>query len=204
MLDQVLAFSIRRRWTVLAATLVLIFTGVQAFLALPIDAVPDITNVQVQVLTSAPSLGPLDVERLVTAPVERAVAGLPRTREIRSLSRYGVSAVTVVFHDDVAPEMARLMLNERLAQARASVPAALGTPELGPMSSGLGEIYQFEVRGEGKRVEVANRWHKFHAVGNVDVVCGNCSAGSRVRRKDDRHFENFSGAMQRGECCRKP
>ncbi len=149
MLDQVLAFSIRRRWTVLAATLVLVFAGVQAFLALPIDAVPDITNVQVQVLTSAPSLGPLDVERLVTAPVERAVSGLPRTREIRSLSRYGVSAVTVVFYDDVAPEMARLMLNERLAQARAAVPAALGTPELGPMSSGLGEVYQFEVRGEG-------------------------------------------------------
>ncbi len=150
MLDRVLAWSIRRRWVVLVAALCLVFAGAQSLLALPIDAVPDITNVQVQVLTSAPSLGPLDVERLVTAPVERAVAGLPRLREIRSLSRYGVSAVTAVFYDDVAPATARLMLGERLAQARAAVPPSIGTPELGPMSSGLGEIYQFEVRGEGR------------------------------------------------------
>ena len=150
MLDRVLAWSIRRRWVVLVAALCLVFAGAQSLLALPIDAVPDITNVQVQVLTSAPSLGPLDVERLVTAPVERAVAGLPRLREIRSLSRYGVSAVTAVFYDDVSPATARLMLGERLAQARAAVPPSIGTPELGPMSSGLGEIYQFEVRGEGR------------------------------------------------------
>ena len=132
-------------------------------------------------LTTAPSLGPLDVERLVTSPVERSLAGLPRVHEVRSLSRYGVSAVTVVFDDDVDPFTARLLLNERLIQARALVPAAIGTPELGPMSSGLGEIYQFEVRGAGRSPmelrtildwEVAPRLRMVRGLVDVNVFGG--------------------------------
>lgn len=150
MLEKLIAFSIQHRLVVLASTLALLALGIRAFLLLPIDAVPDLTNVQVQVLTNAPSLGPVDVERLVTVPVERALAGVPRVQQIRSLSRYGVSAVTVVFDDDVEPFFARQLINERVQQARESIPSEIGTPELGPMSTGLGEIYQFEVRGDGQ------------------------------------------------------
>ena len=134
---------------VLAGTLVLALLGARAFEQLPIDAVPDLTTIQVQILTSAPALGPLDIERLVTTPVEMAMSGLPRVQEIRSMTRYGGSAVTVVFEDGVDPYFARQLVDERLAKARENVPALYGVPELGPMSTGLGEIYQFEVRGEG-------------------------------------------------------
>lgn len=150
MFEWLIGFSIRQRWLVLTATLALVGFGIRAFQHLPIDAVPDLTNVQVQVLTSAPSLGPLDVERLVTTPVELAMSGIPRVREIRSISRYGVSAVTVVFEDGVDAYFARQLVNERLPRAREGVSSSYGVPELGPMSTGLGEIYQFEVRGKGK------------------------------------------------------
>ena len=150
MLEKLIAASIRHRAFVLILTAALVVAGIRAFQLLPIDAVPDLTNVQVQVLTNAPALGPLDVERLVTAPVEFAMTGMPRVREIRSISRYGVSAVTIVFDDDVDPYFARQLVNERLPRARNAVGANYGVPEIGPMSTGLGEIYQFEVRGSGQ------------------------------------------------------
>jgi cobalt-zinc-cadmium resistance protein CzcA len=149
MLTWVVAASIRHRLAVLLGVALLVVLGVRAFAALPIDAVPDLTNVQVQVLTSAPSLGALDVERLVSAPVEMALGGIPGVLELRSLSRYGVSAVTVVFDDDVDPQVARNRVNERMPRIRAEVPPAVGVPEMGPLATGLGEIYQFEVRGDG-------------------------------------------------------
>lgn len=146
-LRAVVAFSIRRRLWVIAATVVFAVIGLRAFSQLPIDAVPDLTNVQVQVLTSAPALAPLDVERLVTVPVEQTLTGLPQLAEIRSLSRFGTSAVTAVFNDGTDPFFARQLVLERLTRARDAVPAEYGVPELGPMTTGLGEIYQFEVRG---------------------------------------------------------
>ncbi len=149
MFAQLIAGSIRYRAMVIVATAALVVFGLRAFSRLPIDAVPDLTNIQVQVLTNAPSLGPVDVERLVTLPVERATSGLPRLIEIRSLSRAGVSAVTAVFEDDVDPFFARQLVQERMPAARDAVPPQYGVPELGPMSTGLGEIYQFEVRGAG-------------------------------------------------------
>jgi cobalt-zinc-cadmium resistance protein CzcA len=149
-LGWIIAASIRHRLLVALATLALIGFGWRAYRQLPIDAVPDLTNVQVQILTSAPSLGPVDIERLVTAPVELAMTGLPRLSELRSISRYGTSAVTVVFEDGVEPLVARQLVSERLTRAREQVPAEYGRPELGPMSTGLGEIYQFEVAGSGQ------------------------------------------------------
>ncbi len=150
MLESILGLSIRHRLLVIVATIALLVGGARAFQRLPIDAVPDLTNIQVQILTSAPSLGPLDVERLVTTPVELSMGGIPRMRELRSISRYGVSAVTVVFDDGVDPYFARQLVNERLARAKQTIREEYGTPELGPMSTGLGEIYQFEVVGEGR------------------------------------------------------
>src|SRR5262249_7152935 len=120
-----------------------------AALRVPIDAVPDVTNVQVKVITSAPALGPTDVETYVTFPVEMAMAGLPKVEEIRSLSRAGISVVTVVFEEGLDIYCARQLVNERVQQARNDIPPGYGSPQLGPISSGLGEVFHFEVRGEG-------------------------------------------------------
>ena len=150
MLEAILRASIRHRLLVILGTLALVVAGARAFQRLPIDAIPDLTNVQVQVLTSAPALAPLDVERLVSAPIELALSGIPKTAEIRSISRYGTSAVTVVFTDDVDPYFARQLVAERMTRVRAAVGEGYGAPEIGPMSTGLGEIYQFEVRGSGQ------------------------------------------------------
>ena len=120
--------------------------GIYALADLPIDAVPDVTNVQVQVLTNAPALGPLDIERRITAPVEASMSGLPGVEEIRSVSRFGLSAVTVVFEEGTDLMLTRQLVGERLVDARESI--SDGSPEMGPISSGLGEILQFEVKSD--------------------------------------------------------
>lgn len=120
--------------------------GLWAATRLPIDAVPDVTNVQVQVLTAASALSPLEAERQITFPIEVALSGLPRMVELRSLSKAGLSAVTVVFDDSVDIYFARQLVFERLQQARSEIPPSIGSPEMGPISTGLGEIYQYELR----------------------------------------------------------
>ncbi|HRE90990.1 MAG TPA: efflux RND transporter permease subunit, partial [Myxococcota bacterium] len=116
-----------------------------AFSTMRFDAFPDLTNVQVQVLTSTPGLGSSEVEELVTAPVERAMGGLPGLTEVRSLSRNGVSAVTIVFADGTDRWHARQLVRERLDAARAMIPDDAGTPEIAPPTTGLGEVFQFAV-----------------------------------------------------------
>ncbi|MBL9104095.1 MAG: efflux RND transporter permease subunit [Myxococcales bacterium] len=149
MLTAIVAWSLRSRALVLLAVLLFVFAGVRSALQLPIDAVPDVTNVQVQVITAAPALSPVEIEKYVSIPVERAMGGLPRMEQVRSVSKYGLSVVTVVFHDDTDIYFARQLVNERMREAIEAVPAEYGTPEMGPISTGLGEIYQFTVRGEG-------------------------------------------------------
>ncbi|ACY16811.1 efflux RND transporter permease subunit [Haliangium ochraceum] len=148
MLDRLVAFSIRNRLLVIFVVLLVGAIGVRALQRLPIDAVPDVTNVQVQVLTNAPSLGPAEVEQFITFPVETVMSGLPGLEEVRSISRFGLSAVTVVFEEGTDIYFARQLVGERLSEARESIAAAYGAPEMGPISTGLGEIYQFEVSGE--------------------------------------------------------
>ena len=150
MFDRIIRFSIQNRFLVFILTAVLVGFGLDALRRLPIDAVPDITNVQVQVLTSSPGLGPVEVEQFVTFPVEAAMSGLPDLTEIRSVSRFGLSVVTVVFDEHVDIYRARQLVQERLATAREEIPEGHGTPEMGPISTGLGEIFQFEVRGDGQ------------------------------------------------------
>jgi cobalt-zinc-cadmium resistance protein CzcA len=147
-LQSVVSWSLHHRALVLAATLLLSLLGVRAALSLPIDAVPDVTNVQVQVITSAPALSPAEVEQYVTVPVERAMAGIPKTTEVRSISKYGLSVVTVVFEEATSIYFARQLVSERMSEAAEAVPTQYGRPELGPISSGLGEIYQFTVQNE--------------------------------------------------------
>lgn len=147
-MSSLVDLCIRHRFLVVFIVLFVGAMGVRAAKKLPVDAVPDITNVQVQVLTNTPSLGAVDVEQYVTVPVEFAMSGLPHVEEIRSLSRFGVSAVTVVFEEGTDLYFARQLVSERLSEAREQIPSAYGSPSMGPISTGLGEIYQFEIRGE--------------------------------------------------------
>ncbi len=148
MIEKIISFSIRNRALVIFGVLLAAAFGMRAAQTLPIDAIPDVTNVQVQVLTTAPALGPFEVEQFITRPVESVMAGLPRLVQVRSVSKFGLSAVTLVFEDDTDIYFARQLVAEKLAEAREAIPAGYGSPEMGPISSGLGEIYQFEVRGE--------------------------------------------------------
>ncbi len=149
MLNRILEFSLDNRFLIIVFTLLFVVGGVISMLRLPVDAVPDVTPNQVQILTNSPGLGPVEVEQLITFPVETAVSGLPGIEGIRSVSRFGLSAVTVTFEEKIDIYFARQLIFERLAAARESIPEGLGTPEIGPISTGLGEIYQFEVKGEG-------------------------------------------------------
>lgn len=150
MFAWVITASVKHRWVVMAFTLLLAMIGIYAFQTLPLDAVPDVTNVQVQVLTPCPSLSTLDVERMVSAPIERVLTGMPDLHELRSISRQGVSVVTAVFDEGTDPYFARAQVTERMTRVREAVPRAIAVPEMGPMTTGLGEIFQFEVKGKGQ------------------------------------------------------
>ena len=149
MIASIVAASVRARLVVVLLTLLGAMLGVRAYVRLPVDAVPDLTNVQVQVLSNAPGLSPLETENLVTRPVELAMAGIPGMETVRSLSRAGVSAVTIVFRDDVPLDLARERVAQRLPDARAAVPRFASPPEMGPPTTGLGEVYHFIVRWPG-------------------------------------------------------
>ncbi len=148
MIDALIRFSVSNRLIVLLMVAIMAAAGFYSLRNLPIDAVPDVTNVQVQVLTAAPSLAPLEIERQITFPVEVAMSGLPDIAEIRSVSKFGLSAVTIVFDDSVDTYCARQLVLERLADAREQIPENIGSPEMGPISTGLGEIYQYELRSK--------------------------------------------------------
>lgn len=151
MFERVIRFSIEQRWIVMLGVLGMIALGVFSYQKLPIDAVPDITNVQVQINTAAPGLSPLEVEQRVTYPVETVMSGLPSLEEVRSLSRYGLSQVTVIFEEGTDIYFARQLVNERLQAATEELPEGF-VPAMGPISTGLGEIYLWTVEAqEGAR-----------------------------------------------------
>ncbi len=146
MVEKILEWSLKNRFMVIVLSGLLVAGGIRAAQHLPIDAVPDITNIQVQILTQSPALGPEQVEKLITTPVELALSGTPKLAQLRSVSKFGLSVVTAVFDDGTDIYFARQMVNERLQEARGEIPEGLGTPEMGPISTGLGEIFQFELR----------------------------------------------------------
>lgn len=147
MIDAVLSFSIRQRWLVMIGVLLMAALGAWNFTRLPIDAVPDITNVQVQINTNAPGYSPLEVEQRITFPIETAMGGLPNLVNTRSLSRYGLSQVTVVFKDGTDIYFARQLVNERVQRVKDVLPTGIETA-MGPVSTGLGEIYLFTVEAK--------------------------------------------------------
>lgn len=148
MIERIIKLSIKRRFIVLLFVAAMAIAGVISLRNLPIDAVPDITNVQVQIITSAPALAPVEIERQVTFPVETALSGLPGVTDVRSISKFAMSVVTVVFDENVDTYFARQLVLERLAKVREQIPESVGQPQMGPISTGLGEIYQYEVRSK--------------------------------------------------------
>ncbi len=149
MVNKIILFASRQPFLILLGVLALIAGGILALSKLPIDAVPDITSNQVQIFTVAPALAPQEIERLVSYPIEVAMQNLPDVEEVRSVSKFGLSAVTVVFDDDVDIYFGRQLVSQKVQEAKADLPPGIPEPELGPVSTGLGEIYQYEVVGEG-------------------------------------------------------
>ncbi|MBX7262025.1 MAG: efflux RND transporter permease subunit, partial [Chitinophagales bacterium] len=143
MLDRIILFSIKNKIIVGFFTLILIVWGIWSATKLPIDAIPDITNNQVQIITVTPTLASQEVEQLITFPIEQSIANLPDIEETRSISRFGLSVVTVVFKDKVDIYFARQLISEKLKEAQEDIPAGLGKPEMAPVSTGLGEVYQY-------------------------------------------------------------
>ncbi len=148
MLDNIIHFSIKNKLVIGLFTIALIAWGGYSMVQLPIDAVPDITNNQAQIITTSPSLAAQEIEQLVTFPIEQTMATIPDIVEIRSLSRFGLSIVTIVFKDDVDIYWARQQVSERLVEAKSKIPPSIGVPQLAPVTTGLGEIYQYTLRAK--------------------------------------------------------
>jgi cobalt-zinc-cadmium resistance protein CzcA len=146
MISRIIAFSVKNKFIIGLLVLIMISIGIYSMLNIPIDAVPDITNNQVQVVTTSSSLAPQEVEQFITSPVEMAVANIPDVIEIRSISRFGLSVVTIVFKDHVPILDARQFVKEQIETAEMNIPPELGTPELMPITTGLGEIYQYTLQ----------------------------------------------------------
>src|ERR1700678_2406080 len=146
MLNRIIDLTLAYRWLVLVGVLVLLAAGGYALYTIPVEAFPDLTNNQVVVVTDAPSLPPTEVEQLVTYPIERAMLGLPNKQEVRSLSKLGLSMVTIVFDDSVAMYFARQLVSERLQQISAALPRGI-QPTLGLPATAFGELYQYTLSG---------------------------------------------------------
>jgi cobalt-zinc-cadmium resistance protein CzcA len=146
MINKIIDFSINNKFMIGLLTLTIIGAGIWSMTQVPIDAVPDITNNQVQVITQAPNLGTEDIEQIITYPVEVAMSNLPNVQEIRSISRFGLSVVTIVFDDEMGTYLPRQLVAEKLNDIKGQIPAGFGKPTIGPISSGLGEIYQYTLK----------------------------------------------------------
>jgi cobalt-zinc-cadmium resistance protein CzcA len=147
MIERIVAFTLKQRLLVVICVLVLIGFGIHAFLKIPLDAFPDVTNIQVELLSTAPGMSPLEVEKFVTYPLEVAMRGLPRLDQLRSVSKYGLSVITIVFEDRVDIYFARQLVLERLIEAKDKVPPGVEIA-LGPVSTAMGEIYQYTLEGK--------------------------------------------------------
>lgn len=143
MLEKIIGFSLKNKLIVVLFTLTVVGFGIYAMLNIPVGSVPDITNNQVQVITTSNNLSTQEMEQFVTAPVELEMANLPGVTEIRSVSKFGLSVVTIVFKESMGTYLPRTLIAEKIKSASAQIPEGFGTPEMGPITTGLGEIYQY-------------------------------------------------------------
>lgn len=190
MLNKIISFSIKNKFIIGLFILTLIGYGSYQVTQLPIDAVPDITDNQVQVITVTPSLGAPDVERLITFPIEQANSNIPGLKEIRSFSRFGLSLITIVFDDDIDIYWARQQVTERLKVAEQAIPKGIGSPELAPVTTGLGEIYQYvlkpkpgyEAKYNATELRTIQDWIVKRQLASVKGVADVSSFGGRVKQ----------------------
>ena len=190
MLNKIIEFSIKNKLIIGLFIISLIGYGSYEVTKLPIDAVPDITDNQVQVITVTPSLGAPDVERLITFPIEQANSNIPGLKEIRSFSRFGLSLITIVFDDDVDIYWARQQVTERLKIAEQQIPKGIGSPELAPVTTGLGEIYQYvlkpkhgyEAKYNATELRTIQDWIVRRQLIGVKGVADVSSFGGRVKQ----------------------
>ena len=185
MIEKLVQTALRERFLVAVFSLFLIGYGIYAAMRLPVDAFPDVTNIQVQINTEAPGLAAVEVEKFITAPVEIVMNGLPRVAEVRSMSKTGLSVVTVVFEDDVDTYFARSLVLERLQAAKERIPEGMGEPEIGPITTGLGQIYQYTLEGEGwsaQDLRTVNDWIVKPELRSVPGVTDVLSFGGEVRQ----------------------
>lgn len=172
MLQKIIDFHLRQRWVVLLGVSLIVIVGVSVMLRIPVDAFPDLTNNQVVVVTECPSMAPSEVEQLVTFPIESALMGIPKTEGIRSISKLGLSMVTLIFDDSVNTWFARQLVNERLQEVRSRLPQGLD-PTLGPMATAFGEVYQYTVEGKGyspMELKTIHDWQIRYALRTVPGV----------------------------------
>ena len=190
MLNKIIAFSIKNKLVIGLFILTLIGYGSYQLTQLPIDAVPDITDNQVQVITLAPSLGAPDIERLITFPIEQANSNIPGLKKIRSFSRFGLSLITIVFDDDVDIYWARQQVTERLKIAEGQIPKGIGNSELAPVTTGLGEIYQYvlkpkkgyETKYDATSLRTIQDWIVKRQLKSVKGIADVSSFGGRVKQ----------------------
>jgi len=162
LLNYIVEWSLNNRIIVLILTFFFILYGIANIHKLKLDAIPDVTNIQVQIVTSAPTLSSLEMEQYVTYPVEWGVSGIPDIKEIRSISRYGLSLVTIVFNDDLDLMVARQLVSERMLEIQKQIPTKYGTPQIGPLSTALGEVIQFTLTSEkhtSKELTTTLQWY---------------------------------------------
>jgi cobalt-zinc-cadmium resistance protein CzcA len=184
MIERLLAFSLKNRLLIVLMALGVIGGGVFALGKLPIDAFPDVSPVLVQIVTEAPGLAPEEVEKLITYPVEVAMNGLPKVAQVKSISAFGISQVSVYFTDDVDIYFARQLTLERLQQAKSEIPPGLGEPQLGPITTGLGQVYQYVVRGGQNTTELRTLqdWVVKYGLRTVPGVTEVLSFGGNVKQ----------------------
>jgi cobalt-zinc-cadmium resistance protein CzcA len=185
MLQRAIESALKQRFLVLVLAVLLVAYGVYAVLHLPVDAFPDVTNVQVQVNTESPGLAAVEVEQFVTFPIEAAMSGLPGITDVRSMSKTGLSVVTIVFRDDVDVYFARQLVLERLQVAREEIPDGLGDPELGPITTGLGQIYKYVLESDARSamdLRTLNDWTVKFQLRTVPGVTDVLSFGGEVRQ----------------------
>ncbi|MCZ2394423.1 MAG: CusA/CzcA family heavy metal efflux RND transporter [Chitinophagales bacterium] len=190
MLDKIIYFSIHNKIIIGILTILMVIWGVGSALQLPIDAVPDITNNQVQIYTSCPTLASQEVEQLVTFPIEQSVANLPDIEEVRSVSRFGLSVITVVFKEKVDIYFARQLINEKLKDVSEKIPSDIGVPELAPVSTGLGEVYQYiihpkagsESKYDAKELRTMQEWIVARQLNGTPGVAEVNSFGGEVKQ----------------------
>ncbi len=185
MIQRIIESALKQRFMVLVLALLLLAYGIYSTLHLPVDAFPDVTNVQVQVNTESPGLAAVEVEQFVTFPIEAAMSGLPGIEDVRSLSKTGLSVVTIVFRDDVDIYFARQLVLERLQTAREDIPDGLGDPELGPITTGMGQIYKYVLKSEQRTamdLRTLNDWMIKLQLRTVPGVTDVLSYGGEVRQ----------------------